>query len=55
MARLIDREIRRRLADEILFGALQHGGTATVDEEGGQLVCRCTPAPAREPEPAGVA
>ena len=37
MARVIDREIRRRLADEILFGQLQDGGTATVDEEDGGL------------------
>ena len=27
----IDREIRRKLADEILFGGLQSGGEATVE------------------------
>ena len=37
MARLIDREIRRKLADEILFGDLQEGGVVTVDAEGGEL------------------
>jgi len=31
MARLIDKEIRRRLADEILFGKLEAGGQVTVD------------------------
>ena len=31
MARLIDREIRRQLADEILFGLLRDGGAVTVD------------------------
>ncbi|HEY3355729.1 MAG TPA: ATP-dependent Clp protease ATP-binding subunit ClpA [Polyangia bacterium] len=55
MGRLIDREIRRRLAEEILFGALQGGGTATVDEEGGKLTFQLAAAPAKEPEPAGVA
>jgi len=38
MARLIDRSIRRRLADEILFGDLQEGGTVLVDEKNDQLV-----------------
>jgi ATP-dependent Clp protease ATP-binding subunit ClpA len=37
MARLIDSEIRRKLADEILFGKLQEGGTVSVDTEGNQL------------------
>ncbi len=32
MARLIDREIRRPLADEILFGQLRDGGTVRIDE-----------------------
>jgi ATP-dependent Clp protease ATP-binding subunit ClpA len=37
MARLIDSEIRRRLADEILFGDLQEGGTVVVDAKDDQL------------------
>jgi len=37
MARLIQNEIKRPLADEILFGRLQQGGTAEVDEEEGAL------------------
>jgi ATP-dependent Clp protease ATP-binding subunit ClpA len=37
MARLIDRAIRRRLADELLFGRLQGGGTVRVGVEGEEL------------------
>jgi ATP-dependent Clp protease ATP-binding subunit ClpA len=37
MRRLIDREIRRRLADEILFGALTQGGAVTIGTEGDGL------------------
>ena len=44
MARLIDREIRARLADEILFGALDNGGSVTVgvDAERDKLTLNCT-------------
>jgi ATP-dependent Clp protease ATP-binding subunit ClpA len=38
MARLIQNEIKRVLADEILFGKLQNGGRVEVDEKDGQLV-----------------
>ena len=37
MARLIERELRRPLAEAILFGPLQQGGTATVDAKDGAL------------------
>jgi ATP-dependent Clp protease ATP-binding subunit ClpA len=37
MARLIQREIKRVLADEILFGKLQNGGKVDVDESDGKL------------------
>ncbi|HTF94276.1 MAG TPA: ATP-dependent Clp protease ATP-binding subunit ClpA [Verrucomicrobiae bacterium] len=37
MARLIQNEIKRVLADEILFGKLQNGGKVEVDENDGQL------------------
>jgi len=37
MARLIERELRRPLAEAILFGPLQKGGTATVDVKDGAL------------------
>jgi ATP-dependent Clp protease ATP-binding subunit ClpA len=43
MARLIDREIRRKLADQILFGDLQQGGDATVGVAKDALVIRCEP------------
>jgi len=41
MARLIDREIRRKLADEILFGKLQNGGTAKLDIHHDKIVIHC--------------
>jgi ATP-dependent Clp protease ATP-binding subunit ClpA len=54
MARLIDREIRRKLADEILFGELQEGGMVEVDAEGGELTFSFephkTPEKTRKPE-----
>jgi len=37
MARLIQNEIKRVLADEILFGKLQNGGKVEVDESDGKL------------------
>jgi ATP-dependent Clp protease ATP-binding subunit ClpA len=37
MARLIERELRRPLAEAILFGPLQKGGTVTVDTKDGAL------------------
>jgi ATP-dependent Clp protease ATP-binding subunit ClpA len=52
MARLIDREIRRKLADEILFGELQEGGMVVVDAKDGELTFsfETQKAPARKPE-----
>src|SRR6266404_5463837 len=38
MARLIQNEIKRVLADEILFGKLQGGGKVEVDEDDGKLI-----------------
>jgi ATP-dependent Clp protease ATP-binding subunit ClpA len=47
MARLIQTEIKRVLADEILFGKLQNGGKVEVDENDGQLTFSyTTPTPA---------
>jgi len=37
MARLIQTEVKRALADEILFGKLQNGGTVEIDEADGKL------------------
>src|SRR3970282_2380060 len=38
MARLIQDTIRRALADELLFGKLQHGGKVTIDLGEGEKV-----------------
>jgi ATP-dependent Clp protease ATP-binding subunit ClpA len=43
MARLIQNEIKRVLADEILFGKLQSGGKVEVDENEDKLVFTYTP------------
>jgi len=48
MARLIDREIRRKLADEILFGQLQEGGIVTVGAKDGELTFSFEPQKAPE-------
>jgi len=38
MARLIHKEIKEALADEILFGRLQSGGTVTIDSDGEKII-----------------
>jgi ATP-dependent Clp protease ATP-binding subunit ClpA len=38
MRRLVQSKLREPLAEEILFGALQEGGTAKVDVNGGEIV-----------------
>jgi ATP-dependent Clp protease ATP-binding subunit ClpA len=43
MARLIQNEIKRVLADEILFGKLANGGKVEVDENEGKLVFAYSP------------
>jgi ATP-dependent Clp protease ATP-binding subunit ClpA len=40
LSRVIEETIKRPLTDELLFGALENGGTATVDVEGGEIVMR---------------
>ncbi|HVN87835.1 MAG TPA: ATP-dependent Clp protease ATP-binding subunit ClpA [Candidatus Binatia bacterium] len=49
MARLIQTEIKRPLADEILFGRLQNGGTVEIDEHDDALTFEY---PANVPAPA---
>jgi len=39
MARLIQREIKDQLADELLFGKLQHGGDIDIRVDEGKLLC----------------
>jgi ATP-dependent Clp protease ATP-binding subunit ClpA len=41
MARVIQDELKVALAEELLFGKLEHGGTAHVDMVDGKLVVRC--------------
>ncbi|MBF0188094.1 MAG: ATP-dependent Clp protease ATP-binding subunit ClpA [Magnetococcales bacterium] len=41
MERLIKKEIRRKLADELLFGSLAQGGSVVVDESDGSLELEC--------------
>jgi ATP-dependent Clp protease ATP-binding subunit ClpA len=45
MARIIKQKLREPLADELLFGKLEHGGTVVVDIVDGELVIECTAAP----------
>jgi ATP-dependent Clp protease ATP-binding subunit ClpA len=40
MARLIQKQVKEPLAEEILFGTLQHGGRAVVDAQAGAIVLR---------------
>jgi ATP-dependent Clp protease ATP-binding subunit ClpA len=50
MGRLIDQEIRKSLADQILFGDLQDGGTVTVDEQDDKLTYSFEPRRAKASE-----
>jgi len=45
LARLVQDELLRPLGDEILFGALESGGTAEVDVIGASLALACSPLP----------
>ena len=49
MARLIQDKLKVALADELLFGKLEQGGTARVDVAGGEIAIEVI---AAEPEPA---
>lgn len=37
LARVIQEEIKRPLSEQVLFGALEKGGTVTISEDGGKL------------------
>jgi ATP-dependent Clp protease ATP-binding subunit ClpA len=43
LARVIQTEVKDKLADELLFGKLAKGGKATVDAVDGALVFACEP------------
>jgi ATP-dependent Clp protease ATP-binding subunit ClpA len=51
LGRLIENEIARSLADEVLFGKLTKGGQATADLDGDKLAFSYEPNPARQPAP----
>jgi ATP-dependent Clp protease ATP-binding subunit ClpA len=40
LGRVIEETVKRPLTDELLFGQLENGGTATVDAEAGEIVMR---------------
>ncbi|MBU6453360.1 MAG: AAA family ATPase [Cyanobacteria bacterium REEB67] len=49
MARIIKQKLREPLADELLFGKLEHGGSVFVDIVDGELSLECTAAPLAPP------
>jgi len=51
MARVVQDRVKRKLADEILFGALQDGGIAEIDLVDGEVVIRTRKAPKQPPAP----
>ncbi len=52
LARVIQTEVRDRLTDEILFGALEHGGTVEIGLAGDALTFTCEPAAPADTAPA---
>ena len=48
MSRLIDKEIRRKLADEMLFGSLSDGGVVRVAVDEDTIVLRYEPRPTKK-------
>ena len=52
MARLIQTEVKRALADEILFGKLQNGGNVEIDEADGKLTFNYLEAAPKQTQPA---
>ncbi|WP_437963192.1 ATP-dependent Clp protease ATP-binding subunit ClpA [Sorangium sp. So ce260] len=46
LGRVIENEIKRRLGDELLFGALENGGNVAVDFEGGEFTFKFSSASA---------
>ena len=43
LARVIQEQVKKPLAEEILFGSLTHGGTARLSAKNGKLVLDCRP------------
>jgi ATP-dependent Clp protease ATP-binding subunit ClpA len=55
LARVIQSDVRDRLTDEILFGALEHGGTVRIDLKDDALAFAFDATPTSGPEPTKVA
>jgi len=53
LARVIQEQVKEPLGEELLFGALEHGGHVTVDEVSGKLAFSFRPAAKAEPVAAG--
>ena len=51
MSRLIDKEIRRKLADEMLFGTLCDGGIVRVGVKDDTIALRYEPRPTKKAPP----
>jgi len=51
LSRVIEESVKRPLTDELLFGVLENGGTATVDAEGEEIVMRYVGAAPLSPVP----
>jgi ATP-dependent Clp protease ATP-binding subunit ClpA len=51
LARVIQKEVRDVLTDQILFGALEHGGTVTIDTDSDRLTFAYEPRPAASAAP----
>jgi ATP-dependent Clp protease ATP-binding subunit ClpA len=51
LARVIQRDVRDPLTDQILFGALENGGTVTISEQDDRLTFSYDPASPASPPP----
>jgi ATP-dependent Clp protease ATP-binding subunit ClpA len=54
LARVIQSDVRDRLTDEILFGALEHGGNVDIGLADDALSFTCEPAAPAQAPPAPV-
>ncbi len=50
MSRLIQQKIREPLAEELLFGKLEHGGTTVVNEKDGEIILEIKSSDPKDPE-----
>lgn len=50
MARLIQKQVKEPLSEELLFGKLENGGTAKLDVKDNEFIIECTSAAAKKEE-----